>query len=323
MVTEGAKHIRNAYYDFKSGSLVSGVSELSAAGLENDVACDIIDEAATGGQINDIPGLKSLAGGFCKGFAGTVIDGVGGVVKGGAKVIGGVAKGAYCAVASLFGSGCSSAPPPPTAMSEAGKYCSALGGLKMVSSKTNQPTDYILQCNDATACIVKPGETPKCETGSEKIARIQAQRKKNEADFKTRVPQWAADYEAKWIPQCADNGCVIYIKVVKFNTVKTMNDNHAMDPDYPFAFTGLDQIKADQDAQAEVDKSIQRKNSKIKVPVSGVFGGPNPANGNMITYVCADGSTQTLPYPQKPPANKKCTQKILPNGAPNPPADNR
>ena len=42
--------------------------------------------------------------------------------------------------------------------------------MKYVKSATNQPNDYSVTCNDGAACIVKPGQKPRCITAAEKAA---------------------------------------------------------------------------------------------------------------------------------------------------------
>jgi hypothetical protein len=250
-----ARQIVSAYNDFRSGDIVSGVGHLLTLGVSQEIACDLIDEAATAGVLGDIPGLGQLAKGACNGFVGGVIDGVEGV----AKAIGSAGKHLACDVASIFGDGCSEAPPAaPTGLANATTWCQPFGGLKYYSSKTNQGNDYMVMCNDGSRCTVKPGLGASCATAAEIAAHQSAQIAKNKTDFDIKLPQWASQFETRWLGECLDDTCRMAIKLVRTATVLRLKNEHAADPAMPYAIVGLDQLYADQEAKTLVSESAQR-----------------------------------------------------------------
>jgi hypothetical protein len=133
--------------------------------------------AATSGlgveKIADLVDKAKGCGNTVAQVAGTLSDGAKGAYNAGKSAVntlGDAASTAGCAVISLFG-GCSkSSPPPPTGYSEASKWCAPQGGLKAYQSKSNQPNDYSVQCNDGAACILKPNQKPMCATAAEQKA---------------------------------------------------------------------------------------------------------------------------------------------------------
>jgi hypothetical protein len=257
---EGAKQVRAAYDDFKSGNVVSGVGDLISLGVSKEIACDLVDEAASGGLIGNVPGLGKLAKGACAGFVGSVIDGVQGFVKSVGGKAGDLAEGAYCEVKSIFANGCSEAPPlpQPTGLSTATAWCQPFGGLASFISKTNQPDDYRVVCNDGSRCRAEPGKPPSCATAAEIALHQAAQIAKNNTDFQFKLPQWASQFQVRWIDQCQDDACRIGLEIIRVYTVTLLLQQHAADPSYPYAWAGLDQSRADKDAKTLITQSAQR-----------------------------------------------------------------
>jgi hypothetical protein len=255
---EGARKVRAAYNDFKSGDVVSGVGDLISLGVSKGIVCDLVDEAVAGGLIGHVPGLGQLAKGACTGFVGSVIDGVQGFAKSVGGAAGNLAEGAYCEVKSIFGDGCSEAPPPPTGASTATAWCGPFGGVASLLSRTNQPNDFSVTCNDGARCVVKPGKPPQCATAAEIAAHDAAQIAKNKTDFQFKLPRWASQFEARWISQCQDDACRTAIKIVRLNTVLLLQQHHTANPSWQYDFAMLDGFRADRDAKTLVAESAQR-----------------------------------------------------------------
>ena len=165
-----------------------------------------------------------------------------------------------CDIASLWGGCDDSPPPPPTAGNTANAICAAHGGVKSMLSHSNAVDDLSVICNDTTACAVKPGQAPQCSTPESKAAAEKQKKAQNDLDFATRPQQWAAEFEAKWIPQCLDDQCKVGIRFVKTGILALAKQRHAADPDYPWAFMGLDLMQADKQAQQIVNEAKQRQN---------------------------------------------------------------
>lgn len=68
-----ARNFSDAYFDLKSGKVVSGVAKLSSAGVSTSVACALVDDYVAGGFIAKTPVLSDLANGACAGFVGKVL----------------------------------------------------------------------------------------------------------------------------------------------------------------------------------------------------------------------------------------------------------
>ena len=172
--------------------------------------------AATSGlgvaKIADLVGKTKSCGGTVVQVAGYLNDGAKGAYKEGKQIvntIGNTANDLACDVISLFG-GCSSAPPPPTGVSEAGKWCKPYGGIKYVKSATNQPNDYSVTCNDGAACIVKPNEKPKCITAAEKAVHEQKVAQQNAvitADNTKLCGIYHDLFKSEYDIKCHDNQC--------------------------------------------------------------------------------------------------------------------
>ncbi len=83
-------------------------------GLKPEIACDIVDQAVSGGAIGRTPVLGTLAKGACKGFAGKVINAVGdGLGYAKDKAVQG-AKAVGCFVLTPWGVCDKRTPPPPS-----------------------------------------------------------------------------------------------------------------------------------------------------------------------------------------------------------------
>ena len=83
VISDTSHKIAEAYEEFSSGSVVSGVATLISLGVSSDTACNLVDEGVSGGAIGRTPLLGDLVKGVCKSFVGKVLDGAGGLVKGG------------------------------------------------------------------------------------------------------------------------------------------------------------------------------------------------------------------------------------------------
>jgi hypothetical protein len=156
----------------------------------------------------------------------------------------------YCFFASCGGS-----PPPPTAIDTANGFCASRGGLKSLSSHSGAVDDVDLICNDGTACQFKPGKPPACSTPAQKAAAESQRRAQNAVDFATQPGQWASAFDAKWVPQCADDTCRLGLKVVKQGILDLAQQRHAADPDYTWNQMIFDLNKADKQAQQIVSDS--------------------------------------------------------------------
>ena len=184
-VTEKPKLLYRAYNSFAEGNYGDGVAALMELGAAADIACEFLDKAVAGGAIGRLPVLGSLARGVCKNFVGKVIDGVKGVVIGGigyaedgVKAITGFGQDVGCAVYSIFGEGCSTAPPPDPftqALESAKAWCAGRGGMKAFSSKV-PGQDAGFTCVDTSACRKAAGGPISCITAQDKSA-WEAQRK--------------------------------------------------------------------------------------------------------------------------------------------------
>lgn len=258
IVSNTARKISSAYNNFSDGDVVDGVADLISAGFSASVACDFVDSAVASSIIGKTPLLGDLAKGACKGFVGKVIDGVAGVVKDGAQIAYNAGKDVVCAVYSLFGDGCSSSPPPPTAMSEAGAYCSARGGAESLLSRTGGPNDYSVRCNDGSMCRVQPGRKA-CVTAAELVARRQQTIAQNEADFQTNLPKWSSDFTGRWLDKCEDENCRIGMRLVRTNATLGAQQKHTAHPEDPFVFLYSSHFwPADKQAAVLVNESIAR-----------------------------------------------------------------
>lgn len=166
-----------------------------------------------------------------------------------------------CDIASLWG-GCDSpsAPPPPTAQTTAAGVCGPRGGVASLLSHSNAPDDASFSCNDGTQCRIKPGQPPQCSTPEMKAAAEKQKKAQNDLDFATRPQQWATEFEGHWIPECADDQCKLGIRFVKTGILALAKQRHGADPDYPWAFMGLDLQQADKQAQQIVNEARQRQN---------------------------------------------------------------
>ena len=159
----------------------------------------------------------------------------------------------YC-----FFAGCGGSPPPPNAVDTANGFCAPRGGLKSLLSHSGAAGDVDLICNDGTACQFKPGQAPKCTSPGQQAAAKAKTEAQNNLDFSTQPQHWAAQFEARWIPQCRDDQCKFGVRLVKANVLALAKQRHAADPSYPWAFMGLDMEKADKQAQQLVDESNAR-----------------------------------------------------------------
>lgn len=140
----------------------------------------------------------------------------------------GILKSFGCSVAKLFG-GCSS--PKQTGLGVANKFCASRGGLAAFSSKSNDPNEFSLQCNDQTKCVAKPGQPVMCMSGEKvkaaeaKAAQQQAQQKAtNEAYCKGRTETLQGIYGAK----CRDGACkaleVLVLASLRADCISINND---------------------------------------------------------------------------------------------------
>lgn len=261
-----SQDVRSAYYAFEGGDVVTGVKILLFLGASGAVACEMVDNAVGGGVIGRTPILGALARDACAGFGGDVIKGAKGLIDGGVGLgedglaaiwDGGQALG--CTVISLIGNGCSSAEPPPTALQNAVAWCAPHGGVFAFLSKTNQPDDYSLQCNDNSQCSAKPGRAAQCATGAEIAAREAQEAALAEAEFQTRLPQWQAGFVARWDALCPDESCRTGIRIVRLGATGLAQSEHAAKPRMVFqTLTYFIFEAADRQAAAVVEDTSYR-----------------------------------------------------------------
>jgi hypothetical protein len=262
-----SQDIRSAYVAFKSGDVVTGTEVLLSLGAGKAVVCQMVDNAVGGGIIGRTPLLGTLAKGACAGFVGAVIDGVTGLIKGGVGLaekgvvaIAGAGKAAACAVYSLIGSGCSSAePPPPTALGNAAAWCAARGGIAAFKSKSNQPDDYSLVCNDGAQCKAKPGGYTACATAAEMAAHKAQQIANAEIEFQAKLPQWQAEFDSRWLGKCPDGPCKASIGQIRASATQLAKEEHVASPHQNFAFvTHFIFEAADRQAVSVLDEHSYR-----------------------------------------------------------------
>lgn len=235
--------IKRVYDAMSSGDVVSGVSELMSLGVGAGTACKLVDSAVAGGVISRTPVLGDLAMGACSGFLGVVIDGINKFIKGGIglaedawSAAAGGAKALGCAVYSVLGGECSSAPPPPSftdlVQINAKKWCEPYGGMKSLSAKGESEADgdFAFQCSDGSECRKRPGAAAACITTAERESRHTRRVAFAEAEFATKLPAWEAAFEARWTKTCLTSKCVTAVKIVRLGTSLRAKQMHAKDP---------------------------------------------------------------------------------------------
>lgn len=211
-------------------SLANGVGNASNAQLQSEIpflgllpcSCAVATSGLGAEKLKDIVNKTQSCG--------VALQDVG-------KVLGDGAKGAYaigksavqtgenivqagvCAVESLFG-GCDSSdppPPPPTGISEANNWCAPHGGLKEALSKTNQPNDYSVRCNDESACVIRPGKTPACSTGAQIAAHKELLKQQQDA-LRQKNIGWGNVQKGVWgslsSAKCSDDKCRFGVKLL-------------------------------------------------------------------------------------------------------------
>lgn len=114
------------------------------------------------------------------------------------------AGGAVCTVGKLIGT-CKDAP-PPTAYSVSVALCKAHGGLKAVTSKTQQVNDFSLQCHDGLQCQVQPGQALQCKQGLSD-AQLTAKTAVLEATNETWCRQRGGALKKGYDLRCRDGQC--------------------------------------------------------------------------------------------------------------------
>jgi hypothetical protein len=258
IISQTVRDLKDGYNAFKKGDIGYGAEKLVVAGVKPETVCTLIDDGLSGGLIGKTPVIGDLAKGMCKSFAGKIIKGiasVAGKVADKAKEYG---EDAICAVETLWG-GCDDATPaPPSGISEAGKFCAPYGGVKSALSKTNQPNDYSVICNDGSMCNVKPNQKPRCASAVQIAAHKAGQIAKADADYKSGIESWSKKVDGTWLDQCLDNTCRGGVKMIKLNTTLALKQDHAKSPDTPWSFATVRLTAAEAQMQTAVDESKQR-----------------------------------------------------------------
>ncbi|OYW22499.1 MAG: hypothetical protein B7Z43_06805, partial [Sphingomonas sp. 12-62-6] len=277
VATAKARLARDIYVALKEGDVITGVKLLTTLNISRDQACGFIDNAVFGGLIGRTPLLGQLAKGACAGFLGSVIDGFTGIIDGGVGVIENSVTAAYqggkkiaCTVYGYFGSGCSKAkaPPPPTAVqvakAVAQQYCSALGGLQGVSfpggiaeSNLQQQTRFEFTCKDLSFCSKRPDGPYQCSTGAERAAWFAQQAALLDAEFKTKLPIWGNEFEARWKPKCADPTCAGAMVIIRANAQQESRQTIMFDGTPSYAALSAPAFeKAEENAALAVEDSL-------------------------------------------------------------------
>lgn len=257
--------VKASYLAFKSGDIGEGAKKLVTAGVKPDIVCTLIDEGLSGGLIGKTPIIGDLAKGMCKSFAGKIIKGIGtaaGKVYDKAKDVGEDAydygKDAVCAVETIWGGCDKDTPPPPTGISEAGKFCAPYGGVKSAQSKTNQPNDYSVICNDGSMCNVKPNQKPRCASAAQIAKHKQDMIGKADAEYKAGIAEGGKKVDGTWLDECQDDKCRGAVKLIKLNTILALKKDHEASPDQPWNLSIVRRNSAEAQMQKAVDESKQR-----------------------------------------------------------------
>ncbi len=208
--------IVKVYRAFDDGDYVSAVSTLLSLGVSGQAVCSLTDGLVDQSLVGRTPLLGDIAKKACRGFAGKVIDGAKGIIHGGVGLAekgvsyiweGG--KSGFCAVYSLVGSGCSSAPKPNAetmSLNTATQYCSTRGGIAFGGFWLKSASDFGFRCNDKSECQKLPNTQLQCVTGEEKKAN-DAQRRQLVLDDLSpngngKLNQWTKSFVARWQPLC-------------------------------------------------------------------------------------------------------------------------
>lgn len=266
VANEKSQLIKGAYAAFKGGNVVLGFKDLAELGVGKKAGCMMIDGAVGDGFISRTPLLGSLAMDACSGITGVVFDAVTGLIKGGVGIaeagissVYNVGKSGVCAVLSFLGSGCSSAPPPPTAYSEATNWCIPFGGTKSILSKTNAPDDYLLTCNDGSLCTRKPGQPERCATGAEIAAHRAEKIALYGVEFDAKLPAWRTQFDKRWQSQCVGALCHIAITTLELGVTIEAKKAREANPQADFLFnTWSITSKAERDAALTVEEHRYR-----------------------------------------------------------------
>lgn len=104
-----------------------------------------------------------------------------------------------CAVSKLWG-GCKST--PPSYKSTATAICKSHQSTWWAASKTEQPNDVYVQCNDGLYCWAWPGKDLACEQ-----RRTKAEQDADIAQMKQWCPQHSDELKAGYQQQCHDGWC--------------------------------------------------------------------------------------------------------------------
>jgi hypothetical protein len=282
--------IRKAYMAFKDGDYVTGVSTLLTLGVSGEAACSFVDTAVDSSLIGKTPVLGDLAKGLCSGFVGKIIDGAKGLIKGGVGLVeSGVStawdlgKEGACAVYSLIGSGCSSAPPPPDAgtlaVNGAKNWCAPYGGLKAMqinsggvggmrrdpvqsggptAQSVNDVKDYAFNCNDGSMCRKRPGGVVQCATATEMAQAKEQRRQLLQQELASKLVPWRKAFSSEWQPQCqkGDTVCLNHVGGLTFVADSEVRANAASPNASTYMMASyLPFQKAAQSAQVEINES--------------------------------------------------------------------
>lgn len=236
--------IQRTYQALGDGDFVVAAAEMFKLGANKQVTCAFIDSAVGGGIVGRTPVLGTLAKNACAGFVGTVIDGFGGIVKGGVGVVESglnwgwsAGKAGVCEVYSWFGSGCSK----PIKLStdqqnlvNAGKWCAPYGGLKDGLFNGN---DWSFTCNDNSMCRSRPGLASVCQVEADRQAWAAQQRQLIDLEFKAKLPVWQKSFAAKWQKECPlnNNQCRNQIAGIQIQTTNEIEAARKSKPNDTYA----------------------------------------------------------------------------------------
>ncbi|MDQ4121495.1 MAG: hypothetical protein M3209_08625 [Acidobacteriota bacterium] len=241
IVSKKAQQFQRAYKAFADGNYADGVAALLELGADPSIACDFVDSAVSSGLLGRLPVLSNLVRGVCKNFVGKVFDGIKGIVKGGidyveagVKAVVDLGKDVGCAVYSLIGDGCSSAPPPDLAtqaINAAKSWCAARGGLEGFLSRV-PGQDVAFTCIDKSACRQRPGEPMRCATAEEKAAWDAQRASILQANLKDKLGDEILEINKRWSPLCPTGAskCGMDIGLVAYQALQKIQAAAKTDP---------------------------------------------------------------------------------------------
>ncbi len=300
-----AKTVYNAYLDFQGGDVSGGVALLVGLGINASIACDIVDQAVSGGLIGKTPVLGTLANGVCKGFVGKVFNGVGGLVEGAAGATYGALKSALntgekvagavgCAIESIFTSGCGDDDPPPPPEPTAEEQAAAAHAKVLADDQayyvTNLPlltahinNAWLVRCHSDPCsakvvsirqnAVAQAQQASVTDTGNlpaqmlQIFAAANAEAELTVVDFSVEdgMTPVLAKFDAAWPGQCDDDICRTGVRFVRLNLILAIEQTHAAYPKLPFGLMFTPIQLADSQASDLVDQSKARTAAYAKM----------------------------------------------------------